>query len=163
MHTLQWRLSSSKARHWRGCVSQASSSQTLGAHLLLQQQVLSARPPPEERMSSSYLFRLPFLIIITKWCSNQIGNFVRAPLFNLSGNFVRAPFSIYQATLCVCPFQSIRQLCAHALSNLSSNFEHWPFHHSSPSYYSLCALFIMCIIHCAHCSIVLSLTLIKES
>jgi hypothetical protein len=62
--------------------------------------------------------------------------------FNQEGNFVRAPLSIKKATLCVRPFQSRRQLCAHDLFNLSSNFNH-----SSLSYYSLCALFIMCIIH----------------
>jgi hypothetical protein len=97
-------MSSSRLRHWRGCVSQASSSQALGAHLLLQQQVLGARPPPEERISSSYL---SCLIIITQWCSNQVGN------------FVHSPFSIKKAT------------SAHALFNLSSNFKHWLFHHSS--------------------------------
>jgi transposase InsO family protein len=41
-----------------------------------------------------------------------------------------------------CPMRAV-----YVLFNLSSNFKHWPFHHSSLSYYSLCALFIMCIIH----------------
>ncbi len=58
----------------------------------------------------------------------------RAP-FNQEGNFVRTPFLICQATLIIHPFHIIH--CVH---------------------YSLCALF-----NCAHCSIVLSLTLIKES
>ncbi len=54
-------MSSSRPRHWRGCVSQASSIQTLGAHLLLQQQVLGAPPLPKKEhpaptLSLSFLF-----------------------------------------------------------------------------------------------------------
>ncbi len=85
--------------------------------------------------------------------SNQEGNgnFVRAPLqsrrqlsarapFNQECNFVHTPISICQATLNIDPF------IVH------------PCHIIRCVHYSLCALFI-----CAHCSIVLSLTLIKES
>jgi hypothetical protein len=46
-------------------VSQASSSQTLGAHLLLQQQAISARPlPKEERPAPTFFLSFPFLYFI---------------------------------------------------------------------------------------------------
>ncbi len=44
-------MSSSKLRHWRGCVvvDRSPQAQVPGAHLLLQQQVLGALPFPQER------------------------------------------------------------------------------------------------------------------
>ncbi len=78
-------MSSSRLRHWKGCVSQAGSSQVLGAHLSIKKATGACAP------------------------------------FNQEGNFVRTPLSIKKTTLCACPFQSRRQLCVHALFNMSSN------------------------------------------